>query len=371
MATYDLGSSSFGTPVSARQRQLEEMERKQLLMSQALGEESANAIKAQGQGVGNMLSGAAGGAIKGMEFADNRAKAQQQAALAEETAQRQNAAAELQAQVTQGQIDKQQADEAFLSEEVAPGMTRRQQQSKLDQDYKQAQIAQMEQGKWQVTSPDAAGNVYRVNPTTGEHQRLMSTAVKPKEEKPLTGDQVSSAGFARRLEQAEDVFNKLTESGYKRETMGESAQSFDPTGKFKSPQFVKQEQAERNFINAVLRKESGAAISPSEFENAEKQYFPRPGDTPESLAQKRANRMQAIETLKLGAGPAYEKLPLVQVPGTPGIQQADNGAPPQGGLVTIEAPDGTRMDVPVMSVPKYTSKGGRVVSQPGSVYGQK
>jgi hypothetical protein len=37
-----------------------------------------------------------------------------------------------------------------------------------------------------------------------------------------------------------------------------------------------QKQAEQNFINAILRKESGAAISPSEYKNAEKQYFPQP-----------------------------------------------------------------------------------------------
>jgi len=36
------------------------------------------------------------------------------------------------------------------------------------------------------------------------------------------------------------------------------------------------EQAKKNFVNAVLRLESGAVISPSEFTNADKQYFPQP-----------------------------------------------------------------------------------------------
>ena len=36
------------------------------------------------------------------------------------------------------------------------------------------------------------------------------------------------------------------------------------------------EQAERNFINAILRQESGAAIADSEFNNARKQYMPQP-----------------------------------------------------------------------------------------------
>lgn len=36
------------------------------------------------------------------------------------------------------------------------------------------------------------------------------------------------------------------------------------------------EQAKRNFVNSVLRNESGAVIAESEFKNADKQYFPQP-----------------------------------------------------------------------------------------------
>ncbi len=45
------------------------------------------------------------------------------------------------------------------------------------------------------------------------------------------------------------------------------------------------EQAERNFVNAVLRRESGAAISPEEFVSAEKQYFAQRGDGDAVLAK--------------------------------------------------------------------------------------
>jgi hypothetical protein len=57
------------------------------------------------------------------------------------------------------------------------------------------------------------------------------------------------------------------------------------------------EQARRDFINAVLRRESGAVISPSEFANAEKQYFPVVGNPPELIAQKRRNRELATRGL--------------------------------------------------------------------------
>jgi len=62
------------------------------------------------------------------------------------------------------------------------------------------------------------------------------------------------------------------------------------------------EQAEKNFINAVLRRESGAAISPSEFTNARGQYIPQPGDTAAVLAQKKANRDLVQQGLTQEAG---------------------------------------------------------------------
>ncbi len=54
------------------------------------------------------------------------------------------------------------------------------------------------------------------------------------------------------------------------------------------------EQAKRNYINSVLRRESGAVISPEEFKNADKQYFPQPGDSAEVLQQKANNRNTVI-----------------------------------------------------------------------------
>ena len=42
-----------------------------------------------------------------------------------------------------------------------------------------------------------------------------------------------------------------------------------------SPQQQQVEQSQRDYVNAVLRRESGAAISNAEFDNARKQYFPQ------------------------------------------------------------------------------------------------
>jgi hypothetical protein len=74
-----------------------------------------------------------------------------------------------------------------------------------------------------------------------------------------------------------------------------------------SPKDQQVEQAQRNFINAVLRRESGATIQPNEFDSANMQYFEQPGDSSEVKLQKKANRREAIEGLKRAAGPTGTK----------------------------------------------------------------
>lgn len=73
-----------------------------------------------------------------------------------------------------------------------------------------------------------------------------------------------------------------------------------------SSEYQQAEQAQRDFINAVLRRESGATIQPAEFENAKKQYFPQPFDSQAVIDQKAANRKTAIEGIARAAGPAYQ-----------------------------------------------------------------
>lgn len=63
-----------------------------------------------------------------------------------------------------------------------------------------------------------------------------------------------------------------------------------------------------NFVTALLRKESGAAISPSEFSTAEKLYFPRPGDDATVIKQKQNARDLAIKAMKVQAGPGAKAI---------------------------------------------------------------
>jgi hypothetical protein len=55
------------------------------------------------------------------------------------------------------------------------------------------------------------------------------------------------------------------------------------------PRGEKFDQLQRDIINAILRRESGAVISDAEFDNARKQYIPQPGDSPETVKLKMEN----------------------------------------------------------------------------------
>jgi hypothetical protein len=57
-------------------------------------------------------------------------------------------------------------------------------------------------------------------------------------------------------------------------------------------------QAKKTFINSILRKESGAAIAQSEFENADSQYFPQFGDDAQTVINKRITRDLVTATME-------------------------------------------------------------------------
>lgn len=120
---------------------------------------------------------------------------------------------------------------------------------------------------------------------------------------PAKPDQLKAATFAQRANQSEAIFDALAEEGYDRTSRVEGLKSLLPGAVAPNAgQLKRQEQAERNFVNAVLRRESGASISDQEYENAEKQYFPRAGDTPEVVEQKRQNRLATMAGLENEAG---------------------------------------------------------------------
>lgn len=151
----------------------------------------------------------------------------------------------------------------------------------------------------------------KVRQAEAKEERKAAVARAEKKETVGTATQNTAAMFADRIAEAEGVFDKLEKEGFDRTSAFKGAQSMLPNvvaGRLPGgSQLLQQEQAERNFINAVLRRESGAAIAESEFQNAEKQYFPRPGDSPEVVAQKKKNRELVLQGLRREAGPVLKQ----------------------------------------------------------------
>jgi len=119
--------------------------------------------------------------------------------------------------------------------------------------------------------------------------------------------QAKAAGFTDRTRSAEAVFTdpSIIEAGMSPMQRMGAVTPF--IGNYLvSNEYQQFDQAQRDFINAVLRRESGAVINPEEFTNARLQYLPQPGDSEAVLAQKKANRANAIAGLQTSAGAAYK-----------------------------------------------------------------
>jgi hypothetical protein len=133
----------------------------------------------------------------------------------------------------------------------------------------------------------------------------------------LTEAQGKATGFALRAKEASDILDVVGKDGKVQpgvlKRVGESVPLVgEGLGTIlnvtQNPQQQQVEQAQRNFLNAILRQESGAAINQSEFDNGRKQYFPQPGDSKEVIEQKRLNRENVVKSLQVAAGPGMKQV---------------------------------------------------------------
>ena len=164
-----------------------------------------------------------------------------------------------------------------------------------------------------------------------EANRIAAARIKKREEernankKPLTETQSNATAFGMRMLDSNQILNALEDKGVtdtgiirsavsgtvglapfigeKLEEKTSAAMNVLP-GFLGGPSAEQQQvdQARRNFITANLRKESGAAISPAEFETEEKKYFPQIGDAPPVIKQKREARELAIRAMNIQSG---------------------------------------------------------------------
>lgn len=153
-----------------------------------------------------------------------------------------------------------------------------------------------------VAGVDEQGNPVFFQPSRTGGPPSMIPGVRPEGKAP-TESQSNAMLFAERMAQAEPIFQNPPPTFGSRFKEGLPGGVGNVMITPESRQFF---QAERNFINAVLRKESGAVISDTEFENARKQYIPQPGDDDATLELKRQARETAIRQIAAGGGAGYK-----------------------------------------------------------------
>lgn len=126
-------------------------------------------------------------------------------------------------------------------------------------------------------------------------------------EKALTEGQANAGLYADRMREAENI---LSNPEYLNDVtvVNKGLGSIPVFGtRLASTNYQLFEQAKENFLTAVLRRESGATITPPEWERGEKQYFPQPGNPPELIAQKAKTRATALQGIANAGGAAYAK----------------------------------------------------------------
>lgn len=147
----------------------------------------------------------------------------------------------------------------------------------------------------------------------------------------LNQEQANALTFATRMQAADGILADLAKNGTTQLGMVHRVAGMLPivgdaaaaaTNGTQSAAQQQVEQAQRDFINAVLRRESGAAISSGEFANGAQQYFPQPGDKPEVIKQKSAARARVIQGMLAAVPPNQRTLPAL-----PGAAPAPAGGP--------------------------------------------
>jgi hypothetical protein len=237
-------------------------------------------------------------------------------------------------------IDREQTDARAAA--TADGVERRHREtitagderSRLERDA-QAQRAEFDrQQRTKEAGLDRTSreNIARDNRAAAEARAKSGANAKPRP------SQYKAADFAVRMEQALADYEA---AGGDRASLASATQSMLPNA-VRSSERQRMDQAEENFVTAVLRPESGALIGKEEMERDRVKYFPRVGNSPEVVAQKARLRQIAMKGLAAQAGPAYDEL-KAELAGT----LTTGGPPDAGAAATYEytGKDGTTLEI--------------------------
>lgn len=160
----------------------------------------------------------------------------------------------------------------------------------------------------------------------------------------FNNDEKLAGAFTNRMIESTSTFENVTAGGYDPANMRDFAASSLPLAIRASALSDSGQQylaAKMNFITAVLRKESGAAISDTEFANEDLKYFPQPGESAAVIEQKRIARKTAIESMKAQSGGAFDYMQKKMKPSD--VDQLPKGSvfmQRTGGVSYYKTPDG-------------------------------
>ena len=122
--------------------------------------------------------------------------------------------------------------------------------------------------------------------------------------RPLNEGQSKNVIYATRAEGALPVIEQIGGALTSRTDQAAGAVPFGLGRSYQDPQYQMAQQAGDEFLTAILRKDTGAAITTQEQAIYGGTYLPQPGDSPELLQQKAQSRARAVEALRRGMTPA-------------------------------------------------------------------
>lgn len=128
----------------------------------------------------------------------------------------------------------------------------------------------------------------------------------------VTEGERKASGYYDRMVAAEQTMQGLAGEGTDRIGLGEQVLMgvpFMPEGMALGAQSEQLLQAQRDWVRAKLRLESGAVIGAEEMADEIKTYFPQPGESEQVVRQKAQARQQAMEQVKTVGGRAVKNEP--------------------------------------------------------------
>lgn len=151
---------------------------------------------------------------------------------------------------------------------------------------------------------------------TGPFFKALEDKSKPTEQ------QTKDASFAERMLRAEMDLRQVSpinEKGeFKKYDPSRAANAYAPDSPswsnlwsanlVNSKEWQQYQRAAREGIAAILRKDTGAAVTDAEWEWYFPMYYPQPGDSPQVTLDKQRARIAVAKGLRGGAGPAFDRM---------------------------------------------------------------